>query len=556
MRLPSMQVLLMSLLLWSCNQSENTELRNKKGDKDVGQGDGETENPDDWEAAQPVPVYLLDPTNLEKVQDNLTTSGAASSYRQAAKDDCASKINPMDTALGTDGFPKNYCIAFNIMTMPAVAAGEMKSLLAALISLSEELFGKDGFFPQNGFKPPRRVSMYEVNAKAQVGEPRYAEMVVVDEENSLYRVNLYSPTEANNVFELGTSIEFKPFKGQPEFGEISLSHSYISATSLSRSFIEARYNTKDKIFDADFGTSPIDKAIPAHTRLRWKADERNQLFYIQGGYVWATDKKNRPTTGSYRAPHFYSNYFGDVVAFSSVTADSQTAETVQRQAFIPAVDNKALSNLKLGNDIWLPSQAGYTSEVMRYLVELLRAPTVNSQCTQLKTLFTNALNSSNPSIATPAEFADLPDNVCNTNTAATDTQVEDLLKAMCTRKGVNLVLRVRVNDGTNTTEEERTVSLCAKLNEGLFLRNDQYIFIKTSGTTRYRTPYTGDQYVSEKQLTADLLEVEAPTPVYRDLAEKLSLEGMVDLTGIADKVWDPVKQENDSYFSKVLKSAR
>jgi hypothetical protein len=556
MSLKAILLFLMPLLLWSCNQGQNTELQNKKGDKDVGQGAGDSENPDDWEAAQPVPVYLLDPSMLEKVQDNLVTSGAASSYRQAAQDDCASKINPMDTSLGSDGFPKNYCISFNIMTMPAVAAGEMKSLLAALISLSEELFGKNGFFPQNGFKPPRRESIYEVNAKAVVGEPRYAEMVVVDEENSLYRVNLYSPTEAGNVFELATSIEFKPLKDQPEFGDISLTHSYISETSLSRSYIEAKYNTKDKVFDADFGTAPIDKAIPSHTRLRWKADDLHQLFFIQGGYVWATDKTNRASTGTFRAPHFYSPYFGDVVAFSAVTADTVTAETVQRQAFLPAVSNKARTNLKLGNEIWLLEQAGYHSEVMRYLVELLRAPTVNAQCTQLKTLFSNALTTATPAIAVPAEFATLPDNVCNTNIEATDAQVEQLLTSMCVRKGVNLVLRLRVNNGTTVTEEEKTVSLCAKLNEGLFLRNDQYIFIKTSGSTRYRTPYAGDQYVSEKQLTADLLEIEPPTTVYRDLADKLSAEGMIDLSGIADKVWDPIKEMNNDYFKKVLSSAR
>ncbi len=117
----------------SCSSAEQNNLRDKGKSIEVAQGPGTSESDDDFTVAQPVPMALLDPTFLADNKDQFDQSGAGGSYNDSKANDCATQINPMDTTEDEYDIPKNFCISFNIMSVPGYAAGEMKHGPLALI---------------------------------------------------------------------------------------------------------------------------------------------------------------------------------------------------------------------------------------------------------------------------------------------------------------------------------------------------------------------------------------------------------------------------------------
>jgi hypothetical protein len=538
--------------LLGCSGSELNQTNADSPDKKIAQGPGTSEGDDDFTVAQPVPMALLDPTILASSKENFDRSGAAGSYQNAKDNACEGSINPMNTEFGSDGLPQNFCIPFGVMSLPGYAAGEMNSLLGSLLTLSSQLFGKGGFFG-GGFETKKATNLFDVrNGRSHaLGKPSYAEVIVAVPklaltDRPLYRVNLYFPISAD-VFALNTTLEFSPLPDNEDYAEISVRHYSIPEDSIHGQHLYAQYNTLSGEFVADFGSAPIDEDIPAKTSLRWLA--KDDYFLIQGGYVWKNSLTER-TSQKFMPPPHYKPITNDVVLFQSITMNDDVAKTVQSTAYVPA-SNGSLSDITVDASVWTDAKSGYTSELIRYLVALLRDSGVNSSCSTLKTTITNALTGANKTV--PTAISSLPqDNMCSTNSAATDAHVATLLTEACQLIGVNMTMNIQV-DGVVTPT---TVKLCRKLAEAYLPSNHQFIEVVTDSGSgqRYRAVKLAHDYGLDTVLAQDLLNKSVPDndADYTRLLELLTGQSFsIDLKAkFSDLTWPAVERREPDYFKK------
>jgi hypothetical protein len=533
-----------------CSGAEVNKTNAGSPDKKIAQGPGTSEGDDDFTVAQPVPMALLDPTVLASSKDNFDRSGAAGSYQNAKDNACEGSINPMNTDFGSDGLPQNFCIPFGVMSLPGYAAGEMNSLLGSLLTLSSQLFGKNGFFG-GGFETKKATNLFDVrNGRAHtLGKPSYAEVVVVVPklaltDRPLYRVNLYFPVSADQ-FALNTSLEFSPLTENEDYAEISVRHYSLPEDSIHGQHLYAQYNTMSGEFVADFGSAPIDEDIPAKTSLRWFA--KDDYFLIQGGYVWKNELTERVSQKFMPPPH-YKPISNDVVLFQSITMNDDIAKTVQSTAYVAAASG-SLNSIKIDESIWTDANSGYTAELMRYLVSLLRDVGVNSSCSTLKTTISNALTAANKTI--PTAISSLPqDNMCSTNSAATDTHVATILTEACKLIGVNMTMNIQI-DGVVTPT---TVKLCRKVAEAYLPSNHQFIEVVTDAGSgkRYRAVKLAHDYGLDSVLVQDLLNKAIPDndADYTRLLELLTAQSFsIDLKAkFTDLTWPAVESRETDYF--------
>jgi hypothetical protein len=545
-------VMASGLFVGSCSPSTNVIQRTPGGDN-LAQGPG-TEPGDDLDVALPIPMALIGGDDLAEAARGLKNSGAGGSY-----DQIESVINPMDTNEDAGGIPKNFAISFNIMSIPGYAAGELMTLLYSMVTLSDDVFGSDGYFRGEDIVVNRTITHFKISDGSDRSKPEYAEVVVVDAIQKLFRVNLYTRVGTDR-WELTTSLEFQ--RKVPEtdavgdFAIVKLSHTILPINSLYREFLELNYDSELKEFAATFGRAPevlglmlSNPNAPSATKVRLKIDNDKNLFVVQGAYTWKLAETVRPTTTP-RPPTYYKPVKEDIALFDSVTATGSNAETVQRLVFAPVQSDGSPSIQQANATTWQLANNGYTKEVLRYLTELVRTKTITPDCVHITDIVRNAVQA-NTTLYNRLDG--IPDDLCYDSTqGALDAHVDTVLEVGCLHTDILLDLNVLVSGQSSSTPMR--VNLCAKYIEGYLLRNNQYIKVDLmSNGQMQREPVV--IYDTNQSLLAQLLNWTAPNTIYQGLqTELLSLPSM-DLRDLSGRQWDPVNyvdyavEDQNHYFS-------
>ncbi len=318
------------------------------------------------------------------------------------------------------------------------AAGQLHAVLGAMQTVLASVFGVDGYFRGKDvtFKPGVTERLFK-----QLGTDGNANAFLVVRLNPAdfeyqFGVDLY-PADGKPNATSQVSVEFSP-----EAAGQSAKVRYLSSTPLANGDeqrIDSRFSTATSVIEATFGNLFSPDSVPERTTARLEYDAASESVTVAGAYVW----RRVDATTSDKLPRYYSLVSGDIESFAMRSRLKDKAEGAQRLEFFPAGAN---------------APASYPFHMTQFLLRLVRQAALNPDCATAGDVFRAAFDGK----TVPSQVAAAPDDLCATNSAYTDAELEALIAVAC-EGGVDIPVS--------------GLGVCSLNQENLLLTNPQLFYL-------------------------------------------------------------------------------
>ncbi len=345
----------------------------------------------DTEVAQAVPMALLGTEYVANLGKSLGPG-------VATNEPAATPIDPTKEPLA---------LAKATLNAGSRAAGQLHSVLGAMQIVLGSVFGADGFFRGKDVTFKQGVAERLFKQLGDDGKANAFLVVRLNPPESEYQfgVDLY-PVDGEANAHSQVSVEFSP-EGEGQSAKVR----YLSATPVGdgdEQRIDSRFSTATSVIEATFGNLAAPDSVRDRTTARLEYDAASESVTVAGAYVW----RRVGAEVSDKLPRYYSLVSGDVERFAMRSRLKGKAEGAQRLEFFPAEAK---------------GSSPYPVHMTRFLVRLVRQADLNPDCATMGDVFRAAFDGK----TVPPEVAAAPDDLCLTNSAYTDAELETLIATAC-----------------------------------------------------------------------------------------------------------------------------